>query len=60
MKIIYRNTPTDEMYGEAWAALDDWIDKQTDIDDLWQKTEEVSKVMLDAVWPLIVRDVEGD
>jgi len=49
---MYEN-PTEEIYKKAADALWSWTFRQEDIDDLWEKTDESSKVVVDAIWPLI-------
>lgn len=41
--------PNDELYRVAQEALWDWTSKQTDHNDLWEKTDESSKVVVDAI-----------
>jgi len=47
--------PTAEVYDAAMSALDDWTFKQTDHNALWENTNESSRAVVDAVWPLMVR-----
>lgn len=48
--------PTPEAYQAGADALDEWIAARSDIDDLWAKSVESAKAVVDAVWPLAVRD----
>ncbi len=42
--------PTDEIYRLANEALWNWVSSQEDIDNLWENTEESSRVVVDAIW----------
>ncbi len=45
--------PPQKLYDVAKEALWEWTSKQQDIDNLWENTDESSKVVVDAIWPYI-------
>lgn len=45
--------PPSRIYNIAEDAYAEWVDSQSEPDDLWQKSREAAKAVVDAIWPYV-------